>query len=228
MDLALQNRIDTDLRMLIVIDRTPTGDDLLDPILATLAEENDLHDARFWVERVADERSGWIQEQALARLVDHRILQSEGGRLLWVFRARRYPIIDGKAQREVRLRITQVLFSEEIPSPRDIVIICLADACRIFNHFMSEEDVERARERIDIVRRMDLIGRAVANAVQDIEASIAATNQRVEKQLAYLSPLADHGCGDPGIRFRRCRGDGGRPGSGRVTEVGTAIPPRGP
>ena len=184
MDLALQNRIDTDLRMLIVIDRTPTGDDLLDPILATLAEENDLHDARFWVERVADERSGWIQDQALARLVDHGILQSEGRRLLWVFRARRYPIIDGKAQREVRLRITQVLFSEEIPSPRDIVIICLADACRIFNHFMSEEDVERARARIDIVRRMDLIGRAVANAVQDIEASIAATNQRVEKRLA--------------------------------------------
>ena len=35
------------------------------------------------------------------------------------------PAIDGEAQREVKLRIMGVLFSDEIPDPRDIVIICL-------------------------------------------------------------------------------------------------------
>ena len=74
-----------------------------------------------------------------------------------------------------KLRIMQVLFSEEIPSPRDIVIICLADACRIFSRIMPERQVEQARARIDLVRRMDLIGQAVSSAVRDIEASIAAT-----------------------------------------------------
>ena len=175
MDLALENRIDTDLRKLVVVDATPTGDDLLDPVLAVLSEENEVHDARFWVERVAEEQSGRIQEQALTRLVNHRILESEGGRLLWVFRARRYPTIDGKAEREVKLRIMQVLFSDDIPSPRDIVIICLADACGIFDRIMSQAEVERARARIDVVRRMDLIGQAVSRAVRDIETSIAAT-----------------------------------------------------
>ena len=69
----------------------------------------------------------------------------------------------------------QVLFSDDIPSPRDIVIICLADACGIFDRIMSQAEVERARARIDLVRRMDLIGQAVSRAVRDIESSIAAT-----------------------------------------------------
>lgn len=175
MDLALRDRIDTDLHRLVLIDRSPTEDDLLDPILARIAVEKEIRDARYWVEHTAGELSGWIQNHALARLVRRGILQSEGGRLLWVLRARRYPTIDGKAEREVKLRITNALLTDEIPSPRDIVIICLADACRIFNLIMSEQEFGRARERIDLLRRMDLIGQAVSNAVRDIEASIAAT-----------------------------------------------------
>ena len=34
MDLALRNRIDTDLEKLVVVDPTPTGDDILDDALA--------------------------------------------------------------------------------------------------------------------------------------------------------------------------------------------------
>ena len=175
MDLALLNRIDTDLRKLVVVDPSPTGDDLLDPILAAIVEETEIHDARHWVEHIAEEQSGQIQDGALTRLVKRRILESEGGRLLWAFRTRRYPTIDGKAEREVKLRIMHVLFSGEIPGPRDIVIICLADACRIFNQIMPEKEVERARERIDLVRRMDLIGQAVSTAVRDIELSLEVT-----------------------------------------------------
>ena len=108
-------------------------------------------------------------------LVKRRILESEEGRLLWAFRTRRYPTVDGKAEREVKLRIMQVLVTDEIPGPRDIVIICLADACRIFNQIMPEKEVAQVRERIDVVRRMDLIGQAVSTAVRDIETSLAAT-----------------------------------------------------
>ena len=175
MDLALQNRVDTDLLKLVVVDPSPTGDDLIDPILATVVEGTEVHSARHWVERIADERSDWIQERALSRLVRRGILESEGGRLLWAFRTRRYPTIDGKAEREVKLRIMQVLFSDEIPGPRDIVVICLVDACRIFGHILTEKELEQARDRIDVVRRMDLIGQAVATAIRDIETSIAAT-----------------------------------------------------
>ena len=175
MDLALHGRIDTDLRQLVVVDRSPVGDDLLDPVLATIVAEEQTYDARHWVERIAEKQSDRIQGRALARLVECGILESEGGRLLFVLRARRYPVIDGKAEREVKLRIMNVLFSDDIPSPRDIVIICLADACRIFGRIMTETEVEQARARIELVRRMDLIGQAVSSAIRDLEWSVEAT-----------------------------------------------------
>ena len=172
MDLALEHRIDTDVEKLVLVDPTPLGDDLLDPTLALIARETKTYDARHWVERIAD-NADEIREGALARLVDRGILRREDNRFLWVFRSRRYPIIDGKAEREVKLRIMEVLFGEQIPDPRDVVIICLVDACGILKEMLSERELERASERIGQVTKLDLIGQAVSKAVWDIQASIA-------------------------------------------------------
>ncbi len=46
MDLAMENRIDTDLENLILVDATPVGDSLLDPTLAEI-EAGEKHDARY-------------------------------------------------------------------------------------------------------------------------------------------------------------------------------------
>ncbi|MYI00993.1 MAG: GPP34 family phosphoprotein, partial [Gammaproteobacteria bacterium] len=57
-DLAMENRIDTDLEKAILIDPTPVGDDLLDPTLDEFAKAKNTHDAQYWVEkntRSADE-----------------------------------------------------------------------------------------------------------------------------------------------------------------------------
>ena len=176
MDLALENRIDTDLDNLILVDDTPLGDSLLDPTLADIAAAEDKRDARFWVERTAG-RADEIREEALSRLVHSGILEVQEDRFLWVFRSRRYPIVDGKAEREVKLRIMEVLFSDEIPDPRDVVIICLADACALFRQLLSKQELERASKRIEQVTRLDLIGQAMSQAIRDIQLSIALLSQ---------------------------------------------------
>ena len=176
MDLALENRIDTDLDSLILVDDTPLGDSLLDPTLADIAAAEDRRDARFWVERTAG-RADEIREEALARLVKSGILEEQEDRFLWVFRSRRYPVVDGRAEREVKLRIMEVLFSDEIPDPRDVVIICLADACALFRQLLSKQELERASKRIEQVTRLDLIGQAMSQAIRDIQLSIALLSQ---------------------------------------------------
>ncbi len=175
MDLALENRIDTDLEKLVLIDATPTGDSLLDPTLAEIAGEEG-RDARFWVERTAN-RAEEIREGSLTRLVEQGILERRDDRFLWVFKSRRYPAVQGEAEREVKLRIMGVLFSDEIPYPRDVVIICLADACGIFERLLSKQELESASERIEQVRKLDLIGQAMTQAILDIELSVAASVQ---------------------------------------------------
>ncbi len=175
MDLALEDRIDTDLERLTLVDPTPLGDEILDPALAGIAaaaETRDTHrDARFWVEREAN-RADEIREAAIESLIARGILERREGRFLWVFRSRRYPLVDGKAEREVKLRIMEVLFSDVVPTPRDVVIICLADACGIFTELLSTREVRLAMPRIELIRRMDLIGRAVTAAIWDIEVSL--------------------------------------------------------
>lgn len=174
MDLALERRVDTDPKQLFVIDPTPTGDDLLDPTLARIVQAEETYDCGHWIKASAV-HADEIRERALDRLVERGILRREEDRFMWVLPTRRYPIIDNKTVREVKLRIMEVLFGNEIPDPRDIVIICLADACRVFDLIMSKKELRQAQERIDVVRRMDLIGQAVARAVRDLETSIAAT-----------------------------------------------------
>ncbi len=179
MDLALENRIDTDLTNLMLIDDTPTGDELLDPVLAEIAA-GEQHDARYWVEQIAV-RAEEIHETALNRLVDGGILERQEDRLLWVFRSRRYPLVDGKAEREVKLRIMGVLFSDDIPDPRDIVLIALADACGIFRVMLSKRELDQAADRIAQVRKLDLIGQAMSQAILDMEMWLAAS--RIEGRM---------------------------------------------
>ena len=175
MDLAMENRIDTDLEHLILADSTPVGDSLLDPTLVDIAA-SEQHNTRYWVERTARNAAA-IREEALSRLVSAGILEQRDDRFLWVFRSRRYPAVDGKAEREVKLRIMGTLFSDEIPDPRDIMIICLADACGIFSELLSKAELEQATPRIKQVRRLDLIGQAMAQSIDDIETAVIASMQ---------------------------------------------------
>ena len=175
MDLALENRIDTDPERLVLLDATPLDDDLLDPVLADIAQAGETHDARFWVERIAGKADA-IREQALSRLVAHGILEveEEGGSVAFlpgVSRARRYPSLDREVQEDVQLRVMRILFSDDIPEPRDAMIISLAEACGVFEHLLSPAEISKAvRERIALLGRMDLIGRVLAEAIRQSEA----------------------------------------------------------
>lgn len=167
MDLALEDRIDSDLEKLILVDATPLGDDILDPVLADIANAGETRDARYWVERAAG-RAYKTRAAALGRLIARGILERREDRFLWVLRSRRYPVVDGTAEVEVKLRILEVLFEEVVPAPRDVVIICLADACGLFTELLPAREYQRVLPRIELVRRMDLIGREVMAAISDI------------------------------------------------------------
>ena len=179
MDLALENRIDTDPQNLILIDSTPVGDSLLDPTLEQIAA-GEQHDARYWVEQTA-QQADEIRDEALARLIERGVLEQHDERFLWVFRSRRYPIVDGKEEREVKLRILGVLLSDDIPDPRDIVIICLADACGLLRQLLPKRELASVRDRIEQVRKLDLIGQAMAQAIHDIELWLATS--RIEGRI---------------------------------------------
>ena len=192
MDLALENRIDTDLEHLFLADATPLEDDLLDPTLADIARDTDTRDTNYWLAQTT-KRGDEIRDKALTRLVNRGILEAESEDIFLlsrlVSRSRRYPTIDGKTLEEVRLRIMRVLFSDEIPDPRDIVIICLADACGVFKNILSQSELSEVQERIELIRKMDLIGQSVTKAIREHEPPTPVPTPRKEIPQAPGLPL---------------------------------------
>ena len=171
-DLSLENRIDSDAERLFVIDPKPVGDYLLDPILLDIAGETETHDTAYWIGRTAKHGSA-IRKRALDRLIGRGILESEANGLVFlsrlVARARRYPTLDGETREDVQSRVMKTLFSEDIPEPRDVIIIGLAAACGVFESILSREELGEVRERIDAICRLDLLGHTIRESIRTIE-----------------------------------------------------------
>ena len=172
MDLAFADRIDTDPKTLVVTDPTPIGNPMLDGALAKIGAQGQATDTKTWIRVLSVEDAPAIREQALESLVSRGIVVQREARVMWAFRARRYPTIDGNAEQEVKLRIGDVLFSDDIPDPRDVALIGLVDACDILGEIFPDMDMEQCRPRVDQLRKMDLIGRELATAIGDIERTV--------------------------------------------------------
>ena len=168
MELALHDRIDTDLHQLVVVDPAPLGEPVLDRTLARIVADGEPHPTSHWVAVLADEHDA-LQPQLLDRLVRRGILERREGRLLWVFGSRRYPVLEGRPLRDVKRRMMEVLMSEAIPDPRDIVIICLADACALWSGLIHPRELPAMQPRIAQVVRLDLIGQAVTRTIRELQ-----------------------------------------------------------
>ena len=174
-ELSLIYRIDTDLESLTLLDQTRTGDSALDPVLSEIASVQGQHNAQYWIERLASQADAII-DTTLDRLVDQKILQHHEGDFwslaqgAWMSGLHTRSEV-GTAVEFVKTRISKAIFTDEIPSPRDIIIICLIDTCDVLRYIF---DIDEASEqRVEQILKMDLIGRSIADAVsQNIAGSI--------------------------------------------------------
>ncbi|MDD9991360.1 MAG: GPP34 family phosphoprotein [Rhodospirillales bacterium] len=173
-DLAFSYRIDTDPKALIVMDRTPTGQPMLDHVLARIGETTESTDAATWVKILARDEAAVLQKQALDRLAERGILKRQEKKSLLGFRSSRYLTVDGEAAREVKDRIRVLILSDEIPDPRDVALLSLVDACNILTDIFPGGELKNAGTRIKQLRNMDLLGRDVVGAVAEIERVIVA------------------------------------------------------
>ena len=169
MELALSNRIDTDLESLTVVDASPMGDDICDPVLEEIAAHPSKETTQFWVERIA-RRAETISDRAFERLGEKGILDFHTGGF-WslsreVSRSGRYPLADGEEKTEIKSRITRVLLTDEIPDPRDIAIIGLFHTCDGVRTLLEPDEYEAAEQRIELISGLDLIGRSITAAVR--------------------------------------------------------------
>ena len=167
-ELALENRIDTDLKELHLIDDSPTGDELLDPVLSDIVTSEGSFDTQYWIERCTA-RAGETVSLALTRLEESGVVDQQLGGFYslarTVARSKSYQTSEGVERQEARARILSVILNDDIPEPRDVILINLAHTCGAFKLILSPDDYEERLERIEMLSRLDLIGRTVSEAI---------------------------------------------------------------
>ena len=171
------------------MDQTKTGNPVLDPILKDIAAEPVRRNAQYWIERLAP-RAESIIDLTLDRLVDMKVLEHHDGEFWTLSRAACQTGLfssspEGTAVQFVKTRISNAIFNNEIPDPRDVIIICLINTCDVF-HFMFQLDDE-AEERIRFICKMDLIGRSIAEAVAQNLAGPLLRRSALTKKIPTVS-----------------------------------------
>ena len=183
-ELSLLSRIDTDVESLLLLDPTETGNPSLDLILKEIVDEPVKHNAQYWIEKLFP-HAETIIDLTLDNLVTCGILEHHEGDFWTVAPGKLYADADGDDEdaslgQFIRTRIGKDIFSDDIPHPRDIIIICLIETCDIFP-LMFKLD-KKAEERIELICRMDLIGRSMADAVEEnINNPLLATSHLSKK-----------------------------------------------
>jgi len=163
-ELALADRIDSDLDTLMVIDASQTGDDVLDPVLRELASSPEPKTPTHWLMHLA--RVDSIREEALQRLAEQGVLRPRKRRLPFSLGPQRYEVADPEKPRSIRARIREILTTDVIPDPRDIILVCLGHACSLLGTVLDPRDLKAASNRIQQVTRMDLIGQGMLRELQ--------------------------------------------------------------
>ena len=160
MELSLLGRIDTDLTSLFIVDPNPVGDELLDHAMREIAAEPSKRPSVWWINQFGV-HGGDLSRKVLGRLVEAGILREEDRQFLWVLSRRAYPKNSGREEREAKARLMSVIFDDVVPTPRDTLLLSLADSTGVLDDMLSSEEMHKASTRIAEVIALEEIGRSV-------------------------------------------------------------------
>ncbi len=171
MDLALHRRIDTDLDNVIPDNPELTNDYILDVVLNDINYSREKHKISYWLKEIRN-KADIIKDALITSLIRKSVLKIENQQVLWFFHTRKYPIIDNTEIIEVRQRIRQIIFSDEIPDFRDIIIISLVYNGEMFDLIFTKDEQEKYKERIERLAKMDLVGQAISKSLKEMTLSV--------------------------------------------------------
>ena len=167
MELALLGKIKAEENRLLIIDNSPTENQIFNDALAMIANQQSDEDAKYWVWKLGIHIQE-IKDYFINHLIELGILEKKEKNILWIYKRKCYPMIDDKMERREIARIRAIILDNVEPAPRDIVLISLMRSCNLSNQLFTQQELDKAGDRIENIARMDLIGQAVYDAIHEI------------------------------------------------------------
>ncbi|MFG2011822.1 GPP34 family phosphoprotein [Micromonospora sp. NPDC048868] len=144
-ELALAGRIAYSEGSLAVVDPTPTGEPLVDGVLARMAADT-LHSPSSWVQRL---RHG-LRDKILGDLCAQGVVRDVDETELGFIHVHRYPTVDPAVEADTRRRLAEALASGELPDERTAALATLVAVLRMEPALgLSGDAAREARQRLE-------------------------------------------------------------------------------
>jgi len=170
-ELFFQRRIDTDIEHLIVVDKTPTRNKILDSILSSLPEPEIRKSTSYWLKKLLY-NSHKTQNLVLSELVNKRILEIINKKIFWKFYVKRYHILNNNEVTNVKNSIRKIILNkEEVPDSHEAALIGFIHACNLSEIILSPREMNQSEQRIRDLAKIDPISREVIDIITKTENS---------------------------------------------------------
>lgn len=156
---------------LVVENANPTGNEILDAALATIAAEEKPRKLGRWIDTLGNKQT---VRQVAARLEGRGAIHIEEKRLLWLIPYDVYPQRDATAKYWIKRRLRSLVLAGGKVRPSDAALLSLLKACRLSKLVFTRDERKTAAKKVEALVQGEIFGAAVAQLLADIEAGAAA------------------------------------------------------
>ncbi|MDA7906252.1 GPP34 family phosphoprotein [Mariniblastus sp.] len=156
-----------------VVDRSTTGDEILDEALSLIYASSKPRKMQHWVVKIANLPE--LKHRIAQPLCDLGILRHDEKTVLWIFSQQRYPEIDGTYEDNIRRRMADVMFNEDAkPDDRTAVLIAVASHAGLLKANFSPEELRQYKKRIQQLSQGEILAtKATLAAIKAMQAAVA-------------------------------------------------------
>jgi len=156
-----------------VVDRSTTGDEILDEALSLIYASSKPRKMQHWVVKIANLPK--LKHRIAQQLCDLGILRHDEKTVLWIFSQQRYPEIDGTYEDNIRRRMADVMFNEHAkPDDRTAVLIAVASHAGLLKANFSPEELRQYKKRIQQLSQGEILAtKATLSAIKAMQAAVA-------------------------------------------------------
>lgn len=170
MELILKKRLIAESQLLEVVNRTPTGEPIIDDILKMLDNANKVKPPHYWVSSIG-RRIKPKKNNLLEALVKQGLLNCEEYKVLGIFPSKRYPMRDDRPKKQIISTIRTIILRRESPDLSKTMLISLIYTCALTNTLFDKEERKDARKQVkEIAKRLPMT-KAIIKAIQGAQAA---------------------------------------------------------
>lgn len=171
LELALAGRVDIADKKVIVIDRQPTGDRLLDGAVARIADDAKPRKPGHWVSKFAKDTRPLV----LDKLVADGVLTMERDKVLGLFPRKKFPSaygVEPPAETEARQRMRAAVAGSGAVDPRTGALCALVAATDLDRKVFADMDRKRVKARLKEIGEGTWAAQAVKKTIEEIQTAV--------------------------------------------------------